>query len=78
MFTRRVFVTHPEIVKSTVKIRREQSEFEVDIAHLLQGHQPKPKKASYRKLDERIARSVRDYDPLQILQYLKNIAANVS
>ena len=60
------------------KIRREQSKFEVDIAQLLQGQQPKPKKSCYRKLDERIARVVLEYDPLQIPQYLKNIAANVS
>ncbi|CAF2981208.1 unnamed protein product [Rotaria socialis] len=77
-FASRVTVAHPTIKKLVEKIRREQSKFEIDIAHLLQGHQPKPKKACYRKLDERIARLVRGYDPLQIHQYLKNIAANVS
>ena len=60
------------------KIRREQSKFEIDINQLLQGHQPKQKKACYRKLDERISRIVHNYDPLQISQYLKNIAVNLS
>jgi hypothetical protein len=77
-FATRVTITHPTIKKLADKIRREQSKFEVDIAQLLQGHPPKPKKACYRKLDERIARVVRHYDPSNILEYLKNIAANVS
>ncbi|CAF2107916.1 unnamed protein product [Rotaria magnacalcarata] len=77
-FTSRVTVAHPTIKKLVEKIRREQSKFEIDIAHLLQDHQLKPNKVCYRKLDERIARLVRGYDPLQIHQYLKNIAANVS
>lgn len=77
-FASRVTVAHPTIKKLAEKIRREQSKFEVDVAHLLQGHQAKPKKACYRKLDERISRLVRGYDPLQILQYLKNIAVNVT
>ena len=77
-FATRVSVTHPTIKKLAEKIRQEQSKFEVDIAQLLQGQQSKPKKSCYRKLDERIARVVREYDPLQIPQYLKNIAANVS
>ncbi|CAF4615984.1 unnamed protein product [Rotaria socialis] len=77
-FANRVNITHPTIKKLTEEIRREQSKFEVDIAQLFQGHQPKPKEACYRKFDERIARIVRQYDSLQIPQYLKNIAANVS
>ena len=59
-------------------IRREQSKFEIDIVQILQGHQPKPKKASYRELDERIARLVLGYDQSQIDQYLKNISPNIS
>ncbi|CAF3408991.1 unnamed protein product [Rotaria socialis] len=77
-FANRVTVAHPTMQKLAEKIRCEQSKFEVDIAHLLQGHQPKSKKACHRKLDERIARLVRDYDPLRISQYLKSIAVNVS
>ena len=46
----------------TEKIRREQSKFEIDIAQILQGHQPKPKKSCYRKLNERISRLVLGYD----------------
>ena len=64
--------------KLAEKIRHEQSKFEVDIAQLLQDQQPKPKKACYRKLDERIACLVADYNPTQISEYLKNIAVNVS
>ena len=77
-FANRVITTHPTIKKLAEKIRREQSKFEVDINQLLQGHQSKRKKASYIKLDERISRVVRNYDPLQMSQYLKNIAVNVS
>ncbi|CAM4952107.1 unnamed protein product [Rotaria socialis] len=77
-FANRVTVAHPTMQKLAEKIRCEQSKFEVDIAHLLQGHQPKSKKTCHRKLDERIARLVRDYDPLRISQYLKSIAVNVS
>ena len=73
-----VGIAHPTIKKLAEKIRSEQSEFEVDIAQLLQGQQPKPKNACYRKLDERIARLVADYNPIQISEYLKNIAVNVS
>ena len=77
-FATRVAIAHPTIKKLAEKIRSEQSKFEVDIAQLLQGQQPKPKKARYRKLDERIARLVADYNPTQISEYLKNIAVNVS
>ena len=58
--------------------RNWQRKFKVDIAQLLQGQQPKPKIACYRKLDERMARLVVDYNPTQISEYLKNIAVNVS
>jgi len=60
------------------KIRLEQSTFEIDITQILQGHEPKPKKACYRKLDERISRLVFGYDQSQIDQYLKNISPNIS
>ena len=49
-----------------------------NIVQILQGHQPKPKKACYRKLDERISRLVLGYDQSQIDQYLKNISPNIS
>ena len=77
-FATRVAIAHPTIKKVAEEIRSEQSKFEVDIAQLLQGQQSKPKKACYRKLDERIARLVADYNPIQISEYLKNIAVNVS
>lgn len=77
-FANRVAVAHPTVAKLAEKIRREQSKFEIDIAQLLQGHQPKPKKACYRKLDERISRVVLAYDPTQIYQYLKNLSPNIS
>ena len=77
-FATRVASAHPTVKRLADQIRREQSKFEIDIAQLLQGHPPKPKKALYRKIDERITRVVRQYDSTQILEYLKNIAANVS
>ncbi|CAF2872592.1 unnamed protein product [Rotaria sp. Silwood2] len=70
-FANRVTIAHPTIKKLAEKIRREQSKFEVDIAHLLQGHQPKPKKACYRKLDDRIVRLVRGYTHYRFLNILK-------
>ena len=65
-FATRVTITHPTIKKLADKIRREQPKFEIDIAQLLQGHPPKPKKACYQKLDQRIARVVVNYNPSQI------------
>jgi hypothetical protein len=71
-------ISHPTVTKLTEKIRLEQSKFEIDIAQLLQGHEPKPKRACYRKLDERISRLVLGYDQSQIDQYLKKISPNIS
>ncbi|CAF1233891.1 unnamed protein product [Didymodactylos carnosus] len=51
-----------KVAKLANKIHREQSKFEVDIAQVRQGHEPKPKKASYRKRDNRIKRLVNTYD----------------
>ena len=77
-FAQRVSITHPTINKLTAKIRTEQSKFEIDIAQIRLGHEPKPKKATYRKLDERITRLVGDYGTVDLGEYLKNLAANVS
>jgi hypothetical protein len=77
-FATRVSIAHPTITKLTDKIRREQSKFEIDIAQIRQGQEPKPKKASYRKLDERIKRLVDDYSNVDLGEYLKGLAANVS
>ncbi|CAF3244398.1 unnamed protein product, partial [Rotaria sp. Silwood2] len=50
-FANRVALNHPNIVKLSKKICREQSKFEVDMAKILQGHNIKTKKACYQKLD---------------------------
>ncbi|CAF2249018.1 unnamed protein product [Rotaria magnacalcarata] len=77
-FAQHVSITHPTINKSTAKIRTEQSKFEIDIAQIRLGHEPKSKKATYRKLDDRITRLVGDYGAVDLGEYLKNLAANVS
>jgi len=77
-FASRVSIVHPNIVKLTEKIRCEQSKFEIDIAKILQGHDIKTKKACYRQLDERIARLINNYNPSQLDNFLKNMAANVN
>jgi hypothetical protein len=77
-FATRVSIAHPCVSKLAEKIRREQSKFEVDIAQLRQGQEPKPKKVSYRKLDEKIKRLVDDYQNNNISEYLKNLALNLS
>ena len=59
-FATRVAIAHPTVKRLADKIRREQSKFEIDIAQLLQGHPPKPKKALYRKIH------ARQYDSTQI------------
>ena len=69
---------HPTINKLTEKIIREQSKFEVDISQIRQGQEPQPKKAAYRRLDERIKRLVDDYGNVELVEYLKGLAANVS
>ena len=53
-FAKRVAIVHPSVTKLAEKIRREQSKFEMDIAQIRQGQEPKPKKVQYQKLDERI------------------------
>ncbi|CAF4231708.1 unnamed protein product [Rotaria magnacalcarata] len=77
-FAKRVSIAHPTITKLTDKIRREQSKFEVDIAQIRQGQEPKPKKATYRKLDDRIKRLVDDYHNVHLVDYMNGLAANVS
>ena len=77
-FATRVAVVHPTISKLADKIRREQSKFEIDIAQIRQGHPPKPKKAAYQKLDEKICRLVDDYHNVSLVEYLNGLAANVS
>lgn len=59
-------------------MRREQSKFEVDIAHISQGQEPKPKKLKYRKLDGRIKRLVDDYPNLDLSEHWKGLALNMS
>ncbi|CAF1253690.1 unnamed protein product [Rotaria sordida] len=76
-FANRVSINHPTISKLTDKIRQVQSKFEVDIEQVRQGHEPKPKKASYRKLDERIKRVVQTYGDNDLAQYLSGLAANI-
>ncbi|CAF3422615.1 unnamed protein product [Rotaria socialis] len=77
-FAKRVSIAHPMITKLADKIRREQSKFEVDIAQIRQGQEPKPKKATYRKLDDRIKRLVDDYHNVHLVDYMNGLAANVS
>ncbi|CAM4928514.1 unnamed protein product [Rotaria socialis] len=77
-FAKRVAIVHPSVSKLTEKIRREQSKFELDIAQIRQGQEPKPKKLKYRKLDERIKRLVDDYHNLDLGEYLKGLAVNMS
>ena len=78
VFATRVSISHPTVVKLVEKIRREQSKFEIDIAQILQGHEPKPRKACYRKLDQRIQHLATSYNPSQLDQYLKNISGNIN
>ena len=77
-FAKRVAIVHPTINKLADKIQREQSKFEVDVGRIRQGHEPKPKKAAYRKLDEAITRLVDDYHNVDLGEYLKGLAANMS
>ena len=50
-FAKRVPIAHSIVTKLAEKIRSEQSKFEVDIAQIRQGPEPKPKKVQYRKLE---------------------------
>jgi hypothetical protein len=78
-FAIRVAVARPTISKLTDRIRREQSEFEIDIAQILQGHGPKPKKKKrYLLLDEKIQRPLDDYRSVDMARFLKNLAATDS
>ncbi|CAF5025300.1 unnamed protein product, partial [Rotaria magnacalcarata] len=77
-FTKCVAIVHPSVSKLTEKISREQSKFELDIAQIRQGQEPKPKKLKYRKLNERIKRLADDYHNLDLGEYLKGLAVNMS
>jgi hypothetical protein len=77
-FSRRASTVHPTINKLADKIRREQSKFEVDIALLRGSQEPKPRKAIYRKLDEKIQRLVTEYPNAELGEYLCNISVNMS
>ena len=76
-FASRVAITHPNIVKSAEKVRREQSKLELDMAKILQGHDAKMKKACYRRLDERISRLVNASDQTQLEEFSKNMVTNI-
>ena len=75
---KRVSIVHPTINKLADKSRREHSNFEIDIVRIRQGCEPKLKKAAYRKLDEQIKRFVDDYPNVDLGEYLKDVAANMS
>ena len=77
-FAKRVAIVHPSVTKLAEKIRREQSKFEIDIAQIRQGQEPKPKKVQYQKLDERIKRLVDDYFNVELGEYLNGLATNMS
>jgi hypothetical protein len=50
----------------------------VEIAQIRQGQEPKPRKAIYRRIDERIKRLVDDYTNVNLGEYLNSLAANMS
>ena len=77
-FAKRVAIVHPSVTKLAEKVRLEQSEFEMDIAQIRQGQEPKPKQVQYQKLDERIKRLVDDYFSVEFGEYLNGLAANIS
>ena len=77
-FAKRVAIVHPSVTKLAEKIRRVQSKFEMDIAQIRQGQEPKPKKVQYQKLDERIKRLVDDYFNVELGEYLNGLATNMS
>ena len=77
-FAKRVAIVHPSVTKLAEKIRCEQSEFEMDIAQIRQGQEPKAKKVQYQKLDERIKRLVDDYFNGELGEYLNGLATNMS
>ena len=77
-FAKRVAIVPPSVTKLAEKIRREQFKFEMDIAQIRQGQEPKPKKVQYQKLDERIKRLVDDYFNVELGEYLNGLATNMS
>ena len=77
-FAKRVAIAHLSVTKFAEKIRREQSKFEMDIAQIRQGQEPKPKKVQYQKLDERIKRLVDGYFNFELSEYLNGLATNMS
>ena len=77
-FAKRVAIVHPSVTKLAEKIRPEQSKFEMNIAQIRQGEEPKPKKVQYQKLDERIKRLVDDYSNVELGEYLNGLPTNMS
>ena len=77
-FANHVAIVHLNVTKLAEKFRREQSKFEVDIAQMRQGQEPKLKEVQYQKPDERIQRLINDYSNVEIGEDLNGLAANMS
>ena len=77
-FAKRAFIVHPTISTLPDKSRREHSKFEIDIVRIRQGCEPKPKKAAHRKLNEQIKQFVDDCPNVDLGEYLRGVAANMS
>ena len=73
-----VAIKYPNIVKSTQKIRCQQSKFEVDMVEVVQGHGINTKKTCYRRLDKCIARLITSFNSSQLDQFLTSMAANIT
>ncbi|CAF1501044.1 unnamed protein product [Adineta ricciae] len=77
-FVQRFSTAHSTSLKLTEKIPVKKSKFEIDIARIRQCHESKSNKTTYREVDGQITRLVTDYGNVDLSEYLKNIAANVS
>ena len=60
------------------KIRRKQSKFKSSMLKIFQRYNVKTKKGSRRRSDDRIILLVNAFDPSQLDDFLKNMAASIT
>ena len=69
---------HPNIWKFLNITRREQSLNNVQIEELIGGHIPQPQRKKYKDCNARICTLVEDFANMNLFEYLKGIARNIS
>ena len=77
-FQANVGAYHPNFWKFIDILKCEQNLTQVNIAQARAGHQPEPQRRRYLDINQRIKNIVQDYHNYDIMQYLRDLAHNIS